>query len=74
MRLIADDAPQQVLPLAALLPNPADDDKELVIAAAEIAGLYVLLLLSDGAAILLCNRHETGNRTAWYECELDQSR
>ena len=60
MRLIADDTAQQVLPLARLLPNPDDDEEELVIVGAEGAGSYVLLLLSDGAGILLQHSPNAG--------------
>jgi hypothetical protein len=60
VRLIADDAAQQVLPLARLLPNPDDDDDELLITSAEVAGAYVLLLLSDGAGILLQHIPDAG--------------
>jgi hypothetical protein len=61
VRLIADDAAQQVLPLAQLLPNPDDDDEELVIVGAEVAGSYVLLLLSDGAGVLLRHSPDAGS-------------
>lgn len=61
VRLIADDAAQQVLPLAGLLPNPDDDDEELVITSAEVAGAHVLLLLSDGAGILLQHSPDAGS-------------
>lgn len=61
VRLIANDAAQQVLPLAALLPNPDDDDEELVITCAEVAGAFVLLLLSDGAGVLLQHSPDAGS-------------
>ena len=50
----------QVLLLASLLPIPDDDDDELVITSAEVAGAYVLLLLSDGAGILLQHSPDAG--------------
>jgi len=61
VRLIVDEEARQVLPLSALLPDPADaEDEDLVIAGAEIAGGYSLLLLGDGAAVLLLLDAGTG--------------
>ena len=60
VRLVADDAAKQVLPLRELLPNPDDDEEELVVASAEVAGSYVLLLLSDGAGIVLRHKASAG--------------
>ena len=63
VRLIVDGAAIQTLPLASLLPNPADaDDEDLVIAAAEVAGAFLLLALGDGSAVILEHSAESGGR------------
>lgn len=54
VRVVADEAAQQVVPLGALLPGGEDaDDEDLTVRAAQVAGRFVLLCLSDGAAIVL---------------------
>ena len=54
VRLLADDAAQQVLPLGDVLPRDSGaDDNEVVVLAAEVTGRYVLLRLSDGTAVVL---------------------
>lgn len=59
--MIAGGKARQVLPLGALLPDPsAADDEDLVITGAEIAGGYVLVVLGDGAAVLLRHYASTG--------------
>lgn len=76
MRVISDDKCQQLLSLGALLPNAEDaDDEDMVISTAEVAGAYVLLVLSDGAAILLQHQQTTGERMSserqrWLDAQL----
>ncbi len=55
VRLLADGAAQQVLPLSSLLPGGGEADEDLVIRAAEVAGRYVMLRLRDGTAVVLHN-------------------
>lgn len=54
VRLLADDAAQQVVSLGDVLPGGSGaDDEELVVQAADVTGRFVLLRLSDGTAVVL---------------------